>query len=230
MRVTFGIGASAVCLVLAVSSVASAEISRYREFELGASLAAVTAVTQSAERDLKIVHSRPALLQELEWRPRYMAGAPVAGRESISEIVFSFVDGRLYKMAIAYARERTSGLTSEDMVASITGLYGAPAAAAPQESPLRDDPVAFDVPVVVAEWRDEDATMALHRGRYNEAYSIVITSLSLDAVARKARTAAVAIDEREAPARDAAALKKRADDEREVEERNRTTNKPRFRP
>jgi hypothetical protein len=229
MRVFIGIGASAACLVLAVSTLASAEIARYREFELGASVAAVTAVTQSVERDLKIVHSRPALLQQLEWRPRYMAGAPVAGRESISEIVFSFVDGRLYKMAIAYARERTSGLTNEDMVASITAVYGAAVPASPEARP-RTDPAAFDAPVLLAEWRDEDATVSLQRGRYNEAYTLVITSLSLDAVARKAEATAIVMDEREAPARDAAASKKRADEERDVEERNRSTNKPRFRP
>jgi hypothetical protein len=70
-------GVSAACIVLAVSTVSSAELSRYREFELGASVATVTAVTQNAAR-VKTVHSRPALLQQLEWRPRYMAGAPQA--------------------------------------------------------------------------------------------------------------------------------------------------------
>lgn len=229
MRVTFGIGASAACLVLAVSTLASAEISRYREFELGASLPAVTAVTQNAERDLKTIHSRPAVLQQLEWRPRYMAGTPVAGRESISEVVFSFVDGRLYKMAIAYARERTSGLTNEDMVGSLTGVYGPPSSVPPL-GPSRADSGAFDVPIVVAEWREADATMVLQRGRYNESYSLVITSTSLDAVARKAQATAIVMDEREAPARDAALLKQRANDEREADERNRSANKPRFHP
>jgi len=80
-------GVSAACIVLAVSTVAADDLSRYREFELGNSLAAVTAVTRTVGRDLKTIHSRPALIQQVEWRPRYMTGAPVAGRESINEEV-----------------------------------------------------------------------------------------------------------------------------------------------
>ena len=90
-------GVSAVCLVLALSPASAEEISRYREFELGSSVAAVTAVTLTAERDRKILHSRPALLQEVTWQPRYMTGPPVADRNSIGEMVFSFVDDRLFK-------------------------------------------------------------------------------------------------------------------------------------
>src|SRR6185503_11971137 len=101
-------GVSAACIVLAVSTV-SAELSRYREFELGASVATVTAVTQNAAR-VTTVHSRPALLQQLEWRPRYMAGPPRPDRDSIGEVVFSFVHDQLFQMSIAYAQDRTSGL------------------------------------------------------------------------------------------------------------------------
>ena len=46
-------GISVACAVLAVSTASAAELSRYREFELGTSVAAVTAVTQTTERDLK---------------------------------------------------------------------------------------------------------------------------------------------------------------------------------
>jgi hypothetical protein len=60
--------------LLVVWTASAAELSRYREFELGASVAAVTAVTLTAERDTKTVHSRPALLQEVSWQPRYMTG------------------------------------------------------------------------------------------------------------------------------------------------------------
>ena len=119
-------GVSAACVVLAVWTASAAELSRYREFELGSSVAAVTAVTLSAERDLKILHNRPALLQEVTWQPRYMTGAPVADRNSIGEMVFSFVDDRLFKMTVVYERGRTTGLTNADMIAALTELYGAP--------------------------------------------------------------------------------------------------------
>jgi hypothetical protein len=227
MRITFAhAGVSAACVVLAVSTVSSAELSRYREFELGSSVATVTQVTQNAERDLKTTHSRPAVLQQLEWRPRYMQGAPIPDRDSIDQVVFNFVDDRLFRMSIAYARDKTSGLTNQDMIDSISAVYGAPSSAAARTITRSD----LDIPVVVAEWRQVDTTMSLQRSRYGDAYLLVITSLSLDASARSAQATALLLDERDAPAREAALLKKRADDERQAEERARDTNKKTFHP
>ena len=221
-------GVSAACIVLAVSTVSSAELSRYREFELGASVATVTAVTQNPAR-VKIVHSRPALLQQLEWRPRYMAGAPQADRDSIGEVVFSFVDDQLFQMSIAYAQDRTSGLTDQDMVGSLTAVYGAPSSPAPRTR-TTSSLVALDAPVVIAEWRHADTTVVLQRKEYSESFFLVITSLPLDVMARKAQATAVAMDQREAPAREAALLKKRADEEKVAAETIRSTNKKVFQP
>jgi len=221
-------GVSAACIVLAVCTVSSAELTRYREFELGASVASVTAVTQNAAR-VKIVHSRPALLQQLEWRPRYMAGAPQADRDSIGEVVFSFVDDQLFQMSIAYAQDRTSGLTDEDMVGSLTAVYGVPSSPSPRTR-TTSSLIALDAPVVIAEWRHAETTVVLQRKEYSDSFFLVITSLPLDIIARKAQATAVAMDQREAPAREAALLKKRADDEKVAAERTRSTNKKAFQP
>ena len=170
-----------------------------------------------------------AMLQQLEWRPRYMTGQPVPGRDSIDRVVFDFVDNQLFKMSISYARDRTNGLTNADMVDSLVAVYGAPSSPSKQPvSPGSD--YSSDGAVVVAEWRQADATVALRRGSYNEAFALVITSLSLDAIARKAQASAVILDEREAPAREAAQEKKRADDARRAEELARSTNKKVFQP
>jgi hypothetical protein len=229
MRLSFTRGGvSAACIVLAVSTVSSAELSRYREFELGASVATVTAVTQNAAR-VMIVHSRPALLQQLEWRPRYMAGAPQADRDSIGEVVFSFVDDQLFQMSIAYAQDRTSGLTDKDMVGSLTAVYGAPSSPSPRTR-TTSSAVALDAPVVIAEWRHAETTVVLQRKEYSDSFFLVITSLPLDTIARKAQATAVAMDQREAPAREAALLKKRADEEKVAAERTRSTNKKVFQP
>jgi len=229
MRFTFTRGGvSAACIVLAVSTVSSAELSRYREFELGTSVATVTAVTQNAAR-VRIVHSRPALIQQLEWRPRYMAGAPQADRDSIGEVVFSFVDDQLFQMSIAYAQDRTSGLTDQDMVGSLTAVYGAPSSPAPRTR-TTSSLLALDTPVVIAEWRHADTTVALQRREYSESFFLVITSLPLDIIARKAQATAVAMDQSEAPAREAALLKKRAADEKVAAETTRSANKKVFQP
>ncbi len=212
------------CAMLVVWTASAAELSRYREFELGTSVAAVTAVTLTAARDTKTVHSRPALLQEVSWQPRYMTGPPVADRNSIGEMVFSFVDDQLFKMTVAYERGRTIGLTNADMIAALTGLYGAPASV-PSRAADTVDPVA-----VIAEWQREDVHMTLRRSRYNESFSLVITSLSLDSLARKAQATALVMDAREAPAREAALAKNRADDQRQLEEQTRTVNMKVFTP
>ena len=218
-------GLSAVCVVVCVWTASAAEFSRYREFDLGSSVAAVTAVTRTADRDLKTIHTRPALLQDVTWRPRYMTGAPIADRDSINEIVFSFVDDQLFRMTVDYDRSRTTGLTNADMIAALTELYGAPAS---PSAPSRAG--AVDAVAVLAEWRQGDVRVALRRTRYTESFSLVITSLPLETVARKARATAVTMDAREAPAREAALAKKRADDERQAEEQARITNKKVFRP
>jgi len=230
MRFTFTRGGvSAACIVLAVSTVSSAELSRYREFDLGSSVAAVTAVTRTADRDLKTIHARPALLQDVTWRPRYMTGAPIADRDSINEIVFSFVDDQLFQMSIAYAQDRTSGLTDQDMVGSLTAVYGAPSSPAPRTR-TTSSLLALDTPVVIAEWRHADTTVALQRREYSESFFLVITSLPLDIIARKAQATAVAMDQSEAPAREAALLKKRAADEKVAAETTRSANKKVFQP
>jgi hypothetical protein len=221
-------GISAACVMLAVCTASAAEISRYREFELGSSIATVTAVTQTVARDLKTIHTRPALLQEVAWQPRYMTGAPVADRNSIGEMIFSFVDDRLFKMTVTYERSRTTGLTNADMIAALTEIYGASGTLSVQSRTTTD--AAVDSATVIAEWRREDAHMTLRRSRYNESFSLVITSLPLDALARKAQASALVMDLREAPAREAAIVKKRADDERQAEEQARTTNKKVFTP
>ena len=224
MSVTRGVALSALGVVVAICTASAAELSRYREFDLGSSVEAVTAVTRTAERDLKTIHSRPALLQEVAWQPRYMSGAPIADRGSINEIVFSFVDDQLFRMTVVYDRSRTSGLTNADMIAALTDLYGAAII------PTRASADAALGITVLAEWQQADAGVVLRRSQYNESFSLVITSLPLEALARKAQATALILDVREAPAREAELARKRADDQRQVEEQARTTNKKVFKP
>jgi hypothetical protein len=228
MSVTFRIGGiAAACIALSVWTSSAAELSRYREFDLGSSVATVTAVTGSTGRDLKTLHSNPALLQDVAWQPRYMSGAPVADRHSINEVMFSFVDDRLFRMTVAYDRSRTTGLTDADMIAALTELYGVPASS---PAPSRAAGQTADGVAVLAEWRDANVHVALRRVGYNDSFSLIITSLPLEAIARQAQATARTIDAREAPAREAALAKKRADDQRHAEEQVRATNRKVFRP
>ena len=214
-------------MLLATQSGAAADPGTYRAFKLGTSPADVIARGGAAERDLKTLHERPALLQQLSWRPPYNS-RPSADGESVAAIVFSFVDNQLFRIAIDYDKSRTAGLTNEDMIASLSAIYGPPSTEpAPPLLPVYD---SLFTPAVVARWIQGDTTVALHQSTYGGGFGLIIASAPLEARARKAQATAIAMDAREAPAREAARDKARADSERAAAEKARTTNKGTFKP
>jgi hypothetical protein len=168
-------------------------------------------------------------LQELSWRPRYVIGRTAADRESIAAIVFSFIDNQLFRMAIDYERSRTEGLTKEDMIASLSAMYG-PRSTRPAPTAPRSSFDSLDTPTVIATWHEADATLTLNQSTYSGGFGLVITSIPLEALARKAQATAVTMDAREAPAREAARAKEQADTARAAAEKTRTTNKATFKP
>jgi hypothetical protein len=223
------------CLTLAsiilLSSwpVAAADLGAYRDFRLGASTADVVARAGSPERDVKKLYQQPALLEELSWRPSYTSSRESADRDSVAAIVFSFVDNQLFRMAIDYDRGRTEGLTKEDMITSLSAIYG-PRSTGPAPVASRPAFDSLDAATVLARWRQGDTTVTLHQSMYGGRFSLVITSVPLEALARKAHATAVTMDAREAPAREAARVRAQAVAAQAAAEKTRTTNKAAFRP
>jgi hypothetical protein len=89
---------------------------------------------------------------------------------------------------------------------------------------------AFDAPTTLAEWRDADTTVTLQQLAYTGTFAVVIATTPEEALARKALAAAIIIDAREAPMRDAARAKEQADAARAAAEKTRTANKAVFQP
>ena len=55
------------------------ELTRYRDYALGSSLASVVAVSGARATDVRTLHERPAMIQELAWRAPYVrTGAALA--------------------------------------------------------------------------------------------------------------------------------------------------------
>jgi hypothetical protein len=178
---------AALALVVFVPTGVLAEEQQYRDFTLGASTAEVMARGGSAPSDLRTLHASPALIQELSWRPPYVSSSAPGDRDSVRAIVFSFIDDRLYRIAVAYDNVETEGLTSSDMIAALTGTYGAPAA---QPRPVqRKDSLSFAAPV--ARWAGDGTTMVLSHTAYSRTFSLVIVSTAIEARARQAAAAAV---------------------------------------
>lgn len=226
---TFRVVALGVMVLSASWPIAAADPGTYREFKLGAPTADVIARAGAAQRDVRQLHERPALLEELSWRPRYTSGRDPADRDSVAGIVFSFIDNQLFKMVIDYDRTRTEGLTKDDMIASLSAIYG-PRSTAPAPAPQRSTIDSLNTPTVLARWREGDTSITLQQSTYGGGFGLVIVSVPLEALARKAQATAVIMDAREAPMREAARAKAQAEAEKAAAEKTRTTNKGTFKP
>jgi hypothetical protein len=231
MRIRRLIGVGVLGFVVHGSGVAAQDFDRYREFELGSAVAAVSILTGTAGSELKAIHQRPAVIQELTWRPRYGGGrSPTTDIKSVDRIVFDFYDDRLYRLTVNYERTQTEGLTDADMVEAISLVYGS---AIRPVAPRRPATIApyDDTGMRIAQWGNESTSVALYRlSSYATSFKLVMTAEPAAALARTATARAVLLDAREAPQREAAREKKEADDRRAAEEKARSTNKAMFRP
>src|SRR5438046_9625569 len=87
------------------------------------SLTRVLNRTERQMADVKVLHGRPALIQELTWWPPNLPGASFQAA-TVEPMLFSFQNGALYKMSVTYDRTTTEGLTPDAMVKSISAEYG----------------------------------------------------------------------------------------------------------
>lgn len=208
-------------LLFSTPWVEAGDLSKYREFELGAGLVGVAEQTGKDPADAKALHQRPALIQELSWR--------ADPTDSVEEILFRFYEGEVSRMVVDYNRFNTKGLTAEDMIAAISEVYGAatkPAA----EITLPSIYSSSESVGVIARWEDSQWSMNLVRSKYKPTFTLVVLSKSLDAADRAAAEEAVRLDRLEAPQK-ALDLQQTEDEIKRLEqEKARVANRPDFRP
>jgi hypothetical protein len=222
----FGLVAMLCVASVAAVSAATIAIGEYRGFVLGTSLASVMAKTGDSVAQPRTIHSRPALLQELTWNPT----APLRlaeGADPVQRIVFHFVDDQLYKILVEYDRDRTAGLTKADLIAALGLTYGTRGALPPAST---RPGYSLDSSVTVARWQQTDATVDLKHYEYGGGFGLAVTSPRLERAALAGTRAALVIDAREAPLKEAALIKQRDAQERETAAKRRSTNKDAFKP
>src|SRR5437762_6880349 len=112
-----------VVLLLWAPLLRAQDLSKYRHFTLGMSLTKVLERTGQKTADVKLIHGRPALVQEVTWWPPSLPGISYQS-DTVEQILFSFYNGELYKMSVTYDQTATEGLTEQDMVKSISAKYG----------------------------------------------------------------------------------------------------------
>jgi hypothetical protein len=206
----------------------TADLTQYRGIQFGTDLPAVAKQVGASASEAKVIHSRPALLQELDWRPRGLGPSPSPQAESVDKVIFSFYNGELYRIVINYDRYEIEGLTAEDMINAISVTYGTAARPAAPVKAAQDR--YGDQEDVIARWQDPQYCFDLIRSSYGRGFSVIGVMTKLDSPAQAATLEAKRLDAQEAPQRDAARLASEQEAARDKLEKARLLNKPRFRP
>jgi hypothetical protein len=222
-----------VCAVLVgVSPLASAQdLSRYREVAFGSSVSSVVAATGTKAADVKVLHQRPALIQELAWRPQYAIGRPVGRSEAAREVTYRFYDDKLFSIIVVYDARLVEGLTNSDIIDAVSAVYGpATLTAAASQAPAPAPAGSINGTTAIARWQSADYEFTLMREVYPETFRLIGVSSQLATAARAAEIEATRLDQQEAPRRLAAQAVADAERKRAAADKTRTTNKGDFRP
>ena len=213
-----------VVLLLTAPLLRAQDLSKYRHFTLGMSLTRVLERTDQKMADVKLIHGRPALIQELTWWPPNVPGTSVRS-EGVEQILFSFCNGELYKISVTYDPASTEGLTEGDMVKSISAKYGLATIVAP-EIGLTTNAGYETKQKPVASWGGEQYSVNLVRSSFSDILGLVVFSKQANTQAELASAKAVRLDEQEGPKREAERQKKQADDLEAARQKNQKNFRP----
>lgn len=81
------------------------DLSRYRDFQLGADLIGVAKQAGVSPSEVKVIVRRPALIQEIAWSPQPLG--PSSKTESVREVVFTFYNGQLFRIVAVRPNSRS---------------------------------------------------------------------------------------------------------------------------
>ena len=198
------------------------DLSKYRNFSLGMSLNDILKLTDATLAQVKTSHRRPGLTQELNWWPPTGTGGAYQG-DALQQILFLFYNGELYRIFVTYDPRAVEGLTTEDMVQSISARYGPAMNAAKKIGNPANEGYSQQL---VATWEDSQYCLKLVRDSFSGSYGLIMLSKHADTEAETASVEATRLEEQERPQKEANRLKKEADN-LEIE---RQKNKKIFQP
>jgi len=204
------------------------DLSRYRGFQFGETLPAAAKQAGLDVSQAKVIHERPALLQELEW-PIWLASSFDSPQDPVRTILFSFYNGELFRVLVSYDRDETQGLTTEDLTEAISAQYGTATKPANNEIVFSSAQVYNDSEAVIARWEDSQYSFNLYRSTYQPTFGMIAFSKRLDALARAATAEAIQLDAAGAPQREIQRQNQEDEKNRESLEKARQVNKSKFR-
>jgi hypothetical protein len=213
-----------VVILLSTSQFRAQDLSMYRNFSFGMTLADISKQIDKKPSDSTVIHERPALIEELTWLPiqPYDLSRPA---EPVDQILFSFYNGALYRMLVTYEDSATKGLTDEDMIRAVSAKYGVATrpVAAVVNFPMNPSYKATEK--VIARWEDPQYSVNLFRS-YGDTFALVMFTKQLDTQAGISIAESVKLEQQEAPLKEAARVKKGADDLEIDRQKNIKTLRP----
>lgn len=184
------------CPIFSISPLCAADFANYRGFQFGTNLAKAAKQAGAELSEVRLVHQRPALIQELDWRPwsQYREDAKEVG--PVREGLLRFYNGQLFQIVTTYDREKVEGMTEADMVEAIALTYG-PATMPPVEIAYHSN--YGEVASVLARWENSEYSYNLIRTGDQASFALVLSSKRLDTLAQAAIAEARRLDDLEAP-------------------------------
>jgi len=202
------------------------DLSKYGRFQLGTELATVAKQTGVSPAQIKVIHRRPVLIQELEWQSE--ATSSPTSKQSTWVVVLCLYDGQLFRIVVKYDGRETEGLTADDMVDAISQTYGVATHTTPSAKASAGR--YSDEEQVLAQWHDAKHHFDLIRSSYGGRYSLAGLLKRLEEPAARALAEGVRLDNNEAPQREIDRIAAQAESDRVNLDNARVANKPKFRP
>ena len=218
--------------VLSNGLVNAQDFSRYRFFQLGRSLSLVAQAANMGPSDARVIHQRPALIQELDWRPQYQSPSTRIAMDPVLEVALTFYNDQLFRIMITYDQSRTDGMTNADVIDAVSARYGLAVVPATPNAPPRSSPSSRTDAITIARWANGDRTLTLSRSVFPVVFQLVMMSTTVNDLAEAAVAEAVisSDDADEALLRETDRRKKELADAIVDQDRARLRNKAAFHP
>ena len=198
------------------------DLSRYRGFALGTSVAGVSSQFHLDTIQFTSIETKPAVIQEATWWPGATSNSS-APAEQVAQVALTFYNGDLYRILVTYERDAVAGLTDEDMVQAISAKYGTPTR--PHETiifPTQD----LDSPTqqVIARWQDGQSSLNLIHSSVLDTFELVLFSKEVNTQADATIIEATKLDQ--APQTDIEQQQKEAADLESTRQKNKKAFQP----
>ncbi len=224
MKIMRGAAVPLAAILLSAPVIHGQDLSKYRNFTFGMSLVELSNQADPKPLHTKLVHKRPALIQEVTWWPREPSSSSLQA-EPVRQVLFTFHNGELYRILVTYDRHATEGLSAEDMIQAISVQYGTATRPDVQIS-FPTNELYRSTEKVIARWEDSQYSINLFRSTFLNSFGLVMFSKQSAAQAEAAIAESPKLEGQEDPQKEIERQKREVDNLEAARQKNRKTFHP----